>query len=328
MGVAQAQPLGSQDMPPTLIAKENFLGWPNTYRLNNGIIEARILTDVGPRIIDVHPAGGKNLLYVRSTETGQQSEPVWKFRGGWRLWVAPERKSTTYAVDNAPCRVEVSGATVRVMAPPERESGLQKRVDVTLAPGESRLRIVSRLTNVSGGPVTYSPWSLSALRPGGRAFVPVDLGPSEAFDAVRHYILWSYAKIDDPRYKFGNRLIEIDHRKVKASLSGGKGRRDDESKIGVDSTQGWSAYHIDGTLFLKRFPTSHEGRYPDGGATIEVYSSAEFIELEQLGPLTTIEPGDSIAFPEDWWLFPRVEIPSDETAALDRLGLYVEKTAW
>ena len=101
------------------------------------------------------------------------------------------------------------------------------------------------------------------LRPGGRAFVPLDVGSLTAFDAVRRLLLWSYTKIADPRYHFGDRLIEIDHTKVKPAPPGQSGRRDDESKIGVDSGQGWAAYLLDGTLFLKRFPhdaTGHVSR--------------------------------------------------------------------
>ena len=68
-------------------------------------------------------------------------------------------------------------------------------------------------------------------------------------------------------------------------------------------------------------------QYPDGGATIEVYSSAEFLEVENLSPLTTIQPGGEIAYLEDWWLFGDVAIPHDEHAALSALEGYVQRAA-
>ena len=103
---------------PVRITRENYRGWPDTYRLSNGRIEARVVTAIGPRIIDLHAAGGPNLFHVRDAEAGGRGEAEWMFRGGWRLWIAPERRETTYALDNAPCQAEVEdGHTLRVTAP-------------------------------------------------------------------------------------------------------------------------------------------------------------------------------------------------------------------
>ncbi len=314
-------------MQSTRIVKEDFHGWPNTYRLSNGLIEARVVTDIGPRIMDVHAIGGANLLYVRAAEAGKQGEGTWAQRGGWRLWIAPERQETTYALDNTPCQAElVNDTTLRVVGPSQPAAGIQKEIAVQLAPGEARLRLTARITNISDHPLTYAAWSLPVLRPGGRALVPLDVGPLTAFDATRRLLLWSYTKFADPRYQFGDRLIQIDHRKVTPAPPGQSGRRDDESKIGVDSAQGWAAYWLDGTLFLKRFRHETAGQYPDGGATIEVYSSHEFLELENLGPLVTFAPGEWITLPEDWWVFTGVSLPATEADALGILEHYLSRT--
>jgi hypothetical protein len=318
---------GAPQMKRTQIVKETFRGWPNTYRLSNGVVEARVVTDIGPRIIDFHAVGGSNLLYVRDSEAGGAGESQWMQRGGWRLWIAPERTETTYVPDNSACQAEAVGdTTLRVIGPPQPAAGIQKTIELTLKPGEPRLHLLARIKNVSDHPLTYAAWSLPVLRPGGRAFVPFDVGSLTAFDATRRLLLWSYTKFADPRYHFGDRLIQIDHSKVQPASPAQSGRRDDESKIGVDSAQGWSAYLLDGTLFLKRFPHDPRGQYPDGGATTEVYSSHEFLELEDLGPLTTIKPDEEIVLPEEWWLFTGVSVPATEAAALATLGTYVERT--
>jgi hypothetical protein len=223
-----------------------------------------------------------------------------------------------------PCTAEVRGTTLRVTAPPQPAAGLQKVIEVSLDPAQPRLHLVSHLRNIGDRPLTYAPWSLSVMRPGGRALVPFDVGPLDAFDATRRLILWSYTKFGDPRYRFGDRLIQVDQSRVAPPPAGQSGRRDDESKIGVDSGQGWGAYLLDGTLYVKRFPHEPNAPYPDGGASIEVYSSAEFLELEQLGPLATIKPGEEIVFPEDWWVFKGVSVPGDESAALAALQPYLE----
>jgi hypothetical protein len=324
--VAEQPNSGNANMPHMQIVKEGYRGWPATYRLSNGLVEARIVTDIGPRILDFRPVGGGNVLYVRESETGKREEAQWMFRGGWRLWIAPERAETTYALDNSACQAKiVSDSTLRVTGPSQEAAGIQKQIDATLLPGEPRLRITARIKNISDHPLTYAAWSLPVLRPRGRAFVPLDAGPLTAFDAIRKLILWSYTEFSDPRYRFGNQLVEIDHAKVSPAPAAQSGRRDDESKIGVDSAQGWAAYLLDGTLFLKRFPHDPNGQYPDGGATIEAYSNHEFIELENLGPLTTIAPGEEIILPEDWWLFTGVSVPAVEADALATLQRYVDQ---
>ncbi|HSD11477.1 MAG TPA: DUF4380 domain-containing protein [Candidatus Binatia bacterium] len=313
---------------PVKIVREAYRGWPNTYRLDNGRVEARVLTDVGPRIIDVRAAGGGNLFHVREREAGGNGEAEWVFRGGWRLWVAPERKETTYALDNSACQVEVvDGTSLRVTGPNQSEAGVRKQIEVSLDESEPRIRVTSRIRNITDRPLTYAAWSLPVMRPGGRAFVPLDVGPLDAFDAVRRVMLWSYAELADPRYRFGDRLVQIDQRRVLPAPAGQSTRRDDESKIGVDSAQGWAAYLNEGTLFLQRFPHQPGGVYPDGGATIEVYSSHEFLELEHLGPLTTIAPGEEIILPAEWWIFANARVADGEAEALADLRVYLDRTA-
>jgi hypothetical protein len=303
-------------------------GWSGAHELDNGLVKAVVVSEIGPRIVDFRLSRGENVFYVRGAEAGGRGESHWVFRGGWRLWVAPERKETTYALDNSPCQVEVvNGSTLRVAGPPQEIAGIQKSIEVSLALNEPRLHLESRIRNIGDRPRTYAPWSLSVMRPGGRAFVPLDVGPLEAFDSVRRLLLWSYTEVRDPRYTFGDRLVQINQSLVTPPPAGSSGRRDDESKIGVDSSQGWAAYLLGDTLYMKRFAHESAAQYPDGGATVEIYSSHEFLEVENLGPLATMQPGEEIVSSEDWWLFSGVHIATEETAALNDLAPYVDRAA-
>src|SRR4029434_7411384 len=96
---------------------------------------------------------------------------------GSRRRIAPERRETTYVLDNAPCTVEViDGKTLRVIGPPQQAAGIQKSIEVSLDAEQPRLHVVSRIRNIGQQALTYSAWSLSVMRPGGRAFVPLDVG--------------------------------------------------------------------------------------------------------------------------------------------------------
>ena len=315
-----------ETVSPTAMEKVDYHGWHNSWRLANAGIEVTVVTDIGPRILDLRIPGGPNLLQHREGIGGSE-EATYQFRGGWRLWVAPERKETTYDLDNSACDVEpIGSSTLRITGPPQINAGIRKIVEIGISDHRARVRIVSRIRNISTQPVTYAAWSLPVLAPGGRAFLPLDVGPLDAFDATRQLILWSYARFSDPRYVWGDRLIQIDHSRIPVAGSPSGGRQADESKIGVDSRQGWSAYLLDRTLLLKRFPFQ-AGEYVDGAATMEVYSSGAFLELDHLGPLTTIPPGGEISLPEEWWLFSPVAIATGEAAALADLGPYLDRSA-
>jgi hypothetical protein len=298
------------------IQRGDYHGWADTYTLSNGVVEIVVPSAIGPRIVDFHRVGGENVFYLRTAERGKSGESGWVFRGGWRLWVAPEETATTYEPDNQPCNVTALGAGgIRVTGPLQRTAGIQKSIEVTLADNAPRARVVSRIRNAGDRPVTYAAWSLSVMQPGGRALVPLDVGNPTAFSDTRRLLLWSYAKFSDPRYQFGDRLVQIDQSKVQPAPAA-TSRRPDESKIGVDTRQGWAAYLRDHSLYVKRFPHQAGANYPDGGATVEIYSSAEFIEVENLGPLTTLQPGEELVYPEEWSLLVGVSIAADEPGAV------------
>jgi hypothetical protein len=308
------------------ISKEDFHGWPNTYRLANSLIEVRVTADVGPRILSFRTLDSSNVMHLRERELGGRDESDWMFRGGWRLWVAPEMRETTYVPDNVACAAEVVGDALVITGPPQPAAGIRKQIELRLRPADPSLRVTSRIKNISDKAVTYAAWSLSVMRPGGRALLPLDRGLPSAFDDTRSVIFWSYAQAADPRYRIGNSLVQVEHSQVKPPPWTQSGRRDDESKIGVDSGQGWAVYLLGTAMFLKRFPHEPGRPYPDRGSTVEVYSNVEFLELENLGPLTTIAPGEEIVLPEDWWIFNGVDIPAEEEQAVNALRPYLAKS--
>ncbi|MBI4515308.1 MAG: hypothetical protein HY699_05775 [Deltaproteobacteria bacterium] len=310
------------------LRREHYCGWPDSYILGNAAVELVVTSAIGPRIVDFHRRGGANVFYLRPSETGSTGESNWVLRGGWRLWIAPEDAATTYAPDNQPCTAEVIGpATVRVTGPPQPRAGIQKSLEVSLIAEQPRARVVSRIQNISAHDITCAAWSLSVMRPGGRALVPFDVGNPAAFSDTRHLILWSYTKLADRRYQFGDRLMQVDQSEVLPAAAGAGRRRADESKVGVDTKQGWAAYLHGDSLYLKRFSHDPRATYPDGGATVEIYSAAEFIEVENLGPLLTLKPGEAIIAPEEWWLFEGVTVAGDEAGALRDLEPWLQAAA-
>ncbi len=75
---------------------------------------------------------------------------------------------------------------------------------------------------------------------------------------------------------------------------------------------GWAAYARQGTLFLKRVAFQEQAAYPDYGSSTEVFTETTFIEVETVGPLKTLAPGESAEHTERWWLFKDVNLGASE----------------
>ena len=90
----------------------HFAGF-DCLQLSNGALTLWLTTGVGPRIIGLAPAGGENLLAVlpESNAYVTPAGRTYTFRGGHRLWHAPEHPERTYVPDDAPLTVTPMPAT-------------------------------------------------------------------------------------------------------------------------------------------------------------------------------------------------------------------------
>jgi hypothetical protein len=131
--------------------------------------------------------------------------------------------------------------------------------------------------------------------------------PQEPFQAhsenllpVRPLVLWGYTNMDDERWNWGERLVRLAQRGVSSY-----------QKIGAFVSAGWAAYINDGVMFLKRFPAI-QATYPDFGCNFEMFTRHDMLELESLGPLTSIAPGAHVDHHEEWHLLQDVGDTDDE----------------
>src|SRR3981081_3813324 len=107
IAIALAFSLGA--MAAVKIEKTNYKGWPNSYRISNGEVEAVVTSDIGPRIMRYGFVGGQNFFKEFPDQLGTSGEPAWVPRGGHRLWIAPEDAVKSYAPDNGPVQIDVAG---------------------------------------------------------------------------------------------------------------------------------------------------------------------------------------------------------------------------
>jgi hypothetical protein len=272
----------------------NFAGWPNCVRLFNREIELIITTDVGPRIIRCGYINGQNLLYVSDSEKGKTGGTDWHIYGGHRLWHAPEVMPRTYFPDNYPVEYRFERNTLKLIQPVESTTGIIKEMDITLDQERNHVKIIHRLRNTNLWTIETSAWAITAHAAESVAILPQEpyIDPEKDLLPARPLVLWNYTLMNDKRWIWGNKTIQLKHDSSLAS----------EQKIGILNKQGWAACHLRETLMVKCFEYNAQASYPDFGSNNEIYVNENLLEVESLGPLSKILPGSSIEHSEDWYI--------------------------
>jgi hypothetical protein len=287
-----------------MIEKIQYGGWENNLRLTNGKIELVVTLDIGPRVIRLGEIGGKNLFNEFTEQLGKSGETDWQIRGGHRFWHAPEAIPRTYILDNYPVEFEqLNELSLRVMPATETENGIQKQIDLAMDKSERKVTLTHRMTNIGRWEIELAPWALSVMAKGGRAIMPLPKKqphferPNPAYSLT----FWSYTDLTDPRLKFGTKYITIDHAKAQGP-----------SKWGMNIEAEWVGYMVQGTLFVKTFEFDAKAVYPDNGCNFETYSDENIMELETLGPMRKLRPGESLEHVETWRVFTGMPAVFDE----------------
>lgn len=290
---------------------ESYAGY-DCVRLENERLALWVTRDVGPRIIGLRPAAGGNLLAVvpdmfHTTPGGL----IYRFRGGHRLWYAPEDAERTYIPDDTAVAIsQVPNGVQTTQA--EAPTGLVKQMTIVLPDDAARVVIDHTLSNHGPGPLELAPWAITQFKPGGFAILP-QASNDTGLLPNRRLALWPYTRINSARLALGDRFIFVH-----------AGRQSEKFKLGWANQAGWLGYWIDDTLFIKEATSPPDGDYYDFGSSSECYCDERVLELETLGPRITLAPGDLVTHREVWHLFSNVSLVAEETAVtnvLTRLGI-------
>lgn len=294
------------------VEKTEYRGWRNAYFLSNDAVELVVLADVGPRVVRYALRGGENQFHEFPEEAGLCGGDEFRLYGGHRLWVWPEIERT-YFPDNHPVDVAVhpTGATftapVEAAAPGTR---LQKKISMELEEQGTHVKLVHSISNLAEIPTPLAPWCPTVLRPGGRAilpFPPRSAMDKDHFQSVSPLTLWPFTDFTDSRWVLGQEYLQL----IQQEKPSG---RFPEQMSGLFNPAEWGAYVRSGSAFVKRTRAVPGAQYPDFGCNFEVFTNPEFLELETLGPLVTLQPGESTQHTEHWWVFDGVpEIGSEDS---------------
>lgn len=291
------------------IEKTEWGGWPNCYRMTNGEVELIVTSDIGPRIMRYGFVGGQNLLKVYDAQSGQSGESKWQLRGGHRLWVAPEDWVQTYAPDNVPAEIAIDGEVLTATSPIEPSTGLRKQISVRLAGTGTDVEVVHRLQNTLPFAIRIAVWAVTMFPEHciGITGFPPRRPHAEVLAPSNPLIMWAFTDLRDPRWTFLEKYLVL--RQDPAQKA--------HTKLGHFNRDTWGACLLNNELFFKRYSATSPGLYPDMGCSFEAFTCSAMLELETLGPITTVEPGQWLEHVENWALYRKIDVQTLTDESLD-----------
>ncbi len=285
----------------------SYAGWQKNLCLHNDSVELIISLEVGPRILSYRPLTGTNILHNYPEQMGGTGESEWMNRGGHRLWIAPEDIALTYALDNQPFPYSITGENSITLTTPGADSRkIRRDISVDLAASGSGVQLTHTLTNETSLPQSVAPWALSVMAPGGIALLPQPPLGEHPRDLLpnRAVILWAFSDTTDPRFHLGKHFISLRHDAKRQPF-----------KFGLTHRENWAAYLLGDQLFTKTVAFIEGAAYADFGCNYESFTNQDMLEVETLGPLVTLAPGDSITHLENWNLFGGLQVPEYSDSA-------------
>lgn len=253
------------------------------------------LREAGPRIVGLFATGSaENLLAELPDACLDSPHGPYRLRGGHRLWHAPETAVRTYVPDDGGLSVDPLDDGVRLRQPVEAPTGIEKALTIRLDAARPAVTLAHSLRNAGVWPVELAPWAITQLRLGGTAVLPQTNAPldAEGLQPNRQLILWPYARWQDPRLHLADGALLV------------RGQPDmPPFKVGAFNHAGWMGYFWGQFFFCKRFTPRLGVPHVDLGANCEIYADQRCLELETLGPLQRLAPGETAVHVERWELY-------------------------
>jgi hypothetical protein len=293
---------------PNSAAPTNYHGWTDSVVLNNGFVQAIIVPEAG-RIMQFQMAEEPGPFWENSQILGGTPNPnIWNqfpgSFGGDKSWPAPQSLwgwPPPRGFDAMSNRVEVANGVVTLISP--FDGTFQARVirRIELGFGEPLMRVVTTFERAADSTRSeaLSVWVITQLTDPVRCYIPV---PEDSL-FPNGYVVQSSGPPGDLRVEQG--LISFSRDSNQAR------------KIGSDaSTMLWVGNNVSLRIDSPRVPGDETATFPHNGSRVEIYTNPNpvYVELETLGPMVALLPGEQISRTNFYRLYPRTEPDPDAEA--------------
>lgn len=277
-----------------------YFGWNRSITISNGKVEAVAVPAVG-RVMQFRFVGQSSPFWEDPALRGKDPDPKssdWGNFGGDKTWPSPQSDWSQHtqrgwppppAFDSMPVEASIRRDTVVLTSPVDPYYGIRTERVIALAHDAPVMTITTTYEKVDGAPVKAGIWVITQLDEPVGVFCPVP---------TRSKFETGY----DPQS--GNELpanLKVD----RALLSLTRDPRK-STKIGTDSSR---LLWVGSTqMLLIDSPRIANAEYPDNGSSAEVYTNPDprtYVELEMLGPVKLLKPGDTLQQVNTYSLLPR-----------------------
>lgn len=282
-----------------------------TGSIENGTLRIEYLKQDALRLVRLMFGRSEDNLFAELPGVGWDTpHGFYSLIGGHRLWVAPESMDITYLTEPREILAEGIPGGVRLAQPTDPRCGLQKIIEVILEPQAGRFTLNHILVNQGSKNIRAAAWAISQFPLGGIAALPQ---PNDKTDAGgylpnRSLALWPYTRLNDPRLRWLENYLMINAHTVQQPC-----------KLGYHHPSGWEVYLQKGVLIRKQVTVQPDAVYPDLNSPLEMYIDHRFLELESIGPLVNLQPGEQVCHTEHWSLEEAAGL-KDEQALAAYLG--------
>ncbi len=256
------------------------------YRLANDQLSITVVPALSGRVMELI-VGGRNLFWINEPllagKTGGEADyGGWKNWGGYKTWLAPQAhwpnpEAQPDDMDNVEWEVAAqTDDSLDLRGPVIPWGGVRLGRRIALkTPGVS---VGETIFNASAQPQTWAVWTVAQFPiPGWATFPSKDSKRVKALHA-------SPPRLDRGRLRF-------------SGIS--------KWKVGAPGVEGWGEYRADAwpQTFRAVFAPHSTLPHPDD-CGLEAWSNSDpdYMELEWLGPIVTLKPGDEWTFETRWEL--------------------------
>ncbi|HTG45931.1 MAG TPA: DUF4380 domain-containing protein [Verrucomicrobiae bacterium] len=280
--------------------KISYHGWPEAFLLKNDQAELVVVPAIG-RVMQFKLAGDADgPFWENRALDGKPTQPQsseWINFGGDKTWPSPQgewEKMTgrgwppPTAFDSLPLSVQREGEELVLRSAIDPSYGIETERRISLSADKPEMTIQTTYRKVRGNPVRVGIWIITQLREPERIFMP--LPQSTLFPTGYN----KQSSTLPAQLRVTNSMVSC----VRSAA--------ENCKIGSDASHLiWADDRVVLDIHAEREGT---GEFPDNGSSAEIYTNADpnkYVELELLGPLHLMKPGDSTSRQQTYRLFRR-----------------------
>jgi hypothetical protein len=273
--ILQVQITAQNEMDSVMILKNG------SYQVSSKNVDVVVNPTEGGRITSFK-LGSYDFLVEKDSIPGAYGSTFWPGpQSDWN-WPPPA------VLDSKPYFAVDNGNSVKLTSEKDPVTGFQFSKELSADKANS-INLDYTIINKTNETKKVSPWEISRVHKGGLLFFPMGKRAMgvKAFDPVKMDVIDGIVWYQD------------------------KLKRPEKNKLSTaDGSEGWTAYAIDGKIFIKKFIDIAPEMFAPGEGEVMLYLDprADFDEYEIEGAYKTLKPGEELNWNVKWI---GVNIPAD-----------------